>query len=228
MKKFFNEETFQKVTEFFSNKQYRALLFICIYIIFSIILVGMARSGHRNSINYDGLSDVNQEEQETTKSVIQSYSKMTDYSSNVRIMIDGVLYEFQMNRNQTLETITGFNQVYYVENEQFYYLYEGMKVIPEQNILLLKKLHPNNLVQLIEEDKFVTKTEYQDGSLVYVYSVDSDVWNNVMGDVRSYQDIQIEYKEYDGKLLYVILKMDMNLIEIYYDYNYIELNEMIE
>ena len=103
-----------------------------------------------------------------------------------------------------------------------------MKVIPEQNILLLKKLHPNNLVQLIAEAKFVTKTEYQDGSLVYVYSVDSDVWNNVMGDVRRYQDIQIEYKEYDGKLLYVILKMDMNLIEIYYDYDHIELNGIIE
>lgn len=96
MKKFFNEETFQKVKEFFSNKQYRALLFICVYIIFSVVLVGMARSGHRNSINYDGLSDVNQEEQETTKSVIQSYSKITDYYSNVRVMIDEVLYECEL------------------------------------------------------------------------------------------------------------------------------------
>ena len=106
MKKFFNEESFQKVKEFFSNKQYRALLFICVYIIFSVVLVGMARSGHHNSINYDYSSDVKQNEQETTKSIMQKYSEITDYYSNVRVMIDEILYEFQMNRNQTLETIT--------------------------------------------------------------------------------------------------------------------------
>ena len=222
MKKFFNEETFEKIKEIFSNRQYRALMFIGVYIIFSVILVGMARSGHRNSLDYVGPSDVKSEEQETTKSVIETYSEMIDYSSNVRVTIDGTLYEFQMNRDQAIETITGFDQVYYIENEQFYYWYEGMKVIPEQNVLLLKMLHPDNLFQLIYEDKFVTKTEYQDGSLVFVYSVDSDVWNDVMSDVRSYQDIQIEYKEYSDKILYVILKMDANSIEIYYDYNEID------
>ena len=219
MKKFFNEETFEKIKEIFSNRQYRALMFIGVYIIFSVILVGMARSGHRNSLDYVGPSDVKPEEQETTKSVIETYSEMIDYSGNVRVMIEEVLYEFKMDRNQTLETITGFDQIYYIENEQFYYWYEGMKVIPEQNILMLKKLHSDNLVQLIDEDKFVTKTEYPDGSLVYVYSVDPILWSNVMGDVRSYQDIQIEYKEYSDKILYVILKMDTNSIEIYYDYD---------
>ena len=121
MKKFFNEETFEKIKEIFSNRQYRALMFIGVYIIFSVILIGMARSGHRNSLDYVGPSDVNLEEQETTKSVIETYSEMIDYSSNVRVMIDGNLYEFQMDRNQTLETITGFDQVYYIEKEQFYY-----------------------------------------------------------------------------------------------------------
>lgn len=222
MKKFWNQETFEKIKEILSNKQYRAIMFIGVYLIFSAILVVMVRSGHQNINYHDYNSDSDMKE--VTESALEHYQDMVQYSSRVRIMIGEISYDFYMNRNHVIETITGLLETYYIEDGQFYYIKDGLKIVPEQNILSLKKLHPDILKQLINTENFVTKTEYQDGSISYVYSIDLVLWNTVMDDVSSYQNIQIEYKENNGKILSVVLKMDADTIEIYYDYA----NEVLE
>lgn len=209
----------EMIKDIFSNKKQRAGIMLVFYLVFFVILVVLIRGNQSPSYLKPIVKDPIKEKDpvvEDHTSFIDWYGEKKLYYSEIEATIHDNDIHFYMSCDENGEVITGFENIYYIEDEQVYYLIDDMKIVPDFKYVYARKLRPSFLARLIDEERFVSKTEYADGSLLYTYTVDYLNFYEVMGGETTYQNIEFQFLVLDRDILSVHMILDQDEIMITY------------
>lgn len=184
--------SFKKIKEFFSNKRYRALTILALYILFFIFIFSI--------MNFDDAKKFYENEEKTYNSNplfrLEKYEfhydieflNELDYPIN-KYSIDGKTYG-----SNTLFYINETMQTYFIEDNTYYLFTNGMFQKQNEEIFDINKLSAINIYLYLKEAKRESVTTYENGDKKENYSMNVNEFSKLyMGEITDKQgDIYIE------------------------------------
>lgn len=150
-----------------TDKQKRAWLILFGYFIFFLILIIMIRTNSSTS-NYDTNSS-------NIKNLNISMIKNGNYYFKYTVNLDNQVtsYEGEKNSNKSLfnKSVNGLITNYYQENDSYYIKISDSWTISENPYILSNFMNINNIEKILEQSKYISKTEYEDYSKEYHYQI---------------------------------------------------------
>lgn len=164
-----NNSKFKKFIEVIkTDKQKRAWLVLFGYFIFFFILIIMIRTNSSTS-NYDNTSSSN------LKNINISEIKSGNYYFKYTINLDNQITSYEGERNSTKslfhKNMNGVMENYYQENDSYYMKINDIWTLSDNPYSLASFMDISKIEKIIEEAKYISKTEYEDYSKLYHYQI---------------------------------------------------------
>lgn len=164
-----NNSKFKKFIEVMkTDKQKRAWLVLFGYFIFFFILILMIRSSPSTS-NYDNTSSSN------LRNMDISLIKNDNYYFNYTVHLDDQIINYEGERNGTKSLFhKSTNKVienYYQDNDSYHMKINDIWTLSDNPYVLASFMDISKIEKILEEAKYISKTEYEDYSKLYHYQI---------------------------------------------------------
>ena len=160
------QDAFKTFKEIWKVPKYKGLLQIGFWVIFFIFVFIFIKT--KQNVNTNTINNANNTAVEEKNQDILSY-----------------IYNYQINDNENTINISGTyykgidlfnynNNRYYIKNNLYYNL-EKVNIPFDYNVI---EYQYNNIMNLIKDKEYESKTEYKDKTTEYTYIIDSITYNN--------------------------------------------------
>ena len=174
------KEDFDKIVAFIKTPRGKALLFFGFYFIFFIVI--------GTSIRNDNTSSVDNKQNNSSFDFSMESITNNNFGFTYEVLIDEQRILYNGIKNDLKEEFNIEEMNYYKESENYFVNTNGVWIKCENPYLYNKFYDTNNILTLLTNASYVSKTEYDSGKKVYIFSIASASINKVFEN----NDLDIE------------------------------------
>lgn len=211
---------YNKLKEFLSNRRYRSLTILAIYIIFFVIVFSLIDKDKMRE-NYE-----NQNIEATQLKASRNLFRLTNYQFNYKISIldtsDNPIKNFNINGktygSNTFLMIDETKESYFIENKDIYLMNNGVYEKVTDVFFDFSKITPDNIYKYLGKAEKESSTTFNSGYKKEVYKITAKEFAKIYmnEDIQNNNLLYINVYYYKDKIkvelnlgLYNNLKIDM-------------------
>ena len=194
------------------NAKIKAYIFFGFYLIFFIVLILFIRINNSKRIKKVESAD---------DSLMFKVEKVLDdnYSYSYKVILDNIVHEYVGIKNGKYESFE-YDEKKYYKNKDNYFVNDGLWIKSDNPYLYSEFFDSNNIVDLIENAFYESKTEYEGGRIVYNFLISTNTIN------KNLKDIDSDFEEIPNRLVVSTNnKNELNEVQLYLD-SYCKLNNL--
>lgn len=200
------KEIFGNLKEAWKVPRYKGLMKLAFwFIFFGLIFLILKFGGHEKYVDTEDNTNTDEIIEKESTEKLNSYSYNCQINDGVNIVnISGTYYN-------------GIDEFDY--NNMHYYLKDNKYYVDNQETtfnIFMNEFEYNNILELVKAKEYESKTEYKDGSIEELYSIDALTYNSFYH--KNYQTLGnalIKIK----KLNSLIISIDLDLSSYYNEYS---------
>lgn len=191
------------IKELRKTEKGKAILFFGFYFFFFLFIAIVARINPR----YSNPVDVNNNKFNNNLSF--SLIEQANYNFNYSVNVDGVIYNYIGNKNNSDELFTVNSVNYYKNGDNYYTNASGIWLNTENPYVFEDFLKIDRINDIFGDATFVSKTEYETGEVTYSYKILS------ASIVNKLEGINIDIEEVPNEIIFSTNSSgDVNKIQI--------------
>lgn len=190
------------IKELRKTEKGKAILFFGFYFFFFLFIAIVARINPR----YSTPASVNNNK---FNNLSFSLIEQANYNFNYSVNVDGVIYNYVGNRNNSDELFTVNSVNYYKNGDNYYTNASGIWLKTENPYVFEDFLEIDRINNIFEDATFISKTEYETGEVTYSYKILS------ASIVNKLEGIDIDIEEVPNEIIFSTNSSgEVNKIEI--------------